>query len=101
MHGGLDISAQMNTPVKAPASGIVVVAGSEKSLGNVIVVSHGYGYKTTYGHLSKIKVRAGQTVKRGDLLGLVGTTGLSTGPHLHYEIEAHGTALDPLKYIID
>jgi murein DD-endopeptidase MepM/ murein hydrolase activator NlpD len=101
MHGGLDISAPMSTPVKAPASGIVVVAGPEKSLGNVIIVSHGYGYKTTYGHLSKIKVRAGQTVKRGEIIGEVGNTGLSTGPHLHYEIEVNGAGIDPLKHIID
>lgn len=101
MHGGVDISAPMHTPVIAPAAGTVVTAGSEKSLGNVIVVSHGYGYKTIYGHLAKLIVRTGQTVKRGDVLGEVGSTGLSTGPHLHYEIEVNGNAVDPIKYVID
>ena len=101
MHGGLDISAPMSTPVKAPAAGIVIASGPEKSLGNVIVVSHGYGFKTLYAHMSKLRVRTGQNVKRGDLIGEVGNTGLSTGPHLHYEIELNGAAVDPLKYIID
>ena len=101
MHGGIDISAPMRTPVISSAAGIVTMAGSEKSLGNAVVVSHGYGYKTTYGHLATVKVRAGQNVKRGDILGEVGNTGLSTGPHLHYEVEAHGSAVDPIKYIID
>jgi len=101
MHGGLDISAPMSTPVKAPAAGTVIAVGPEKSLGNVVVVSHGYGFKTLYAHLSKLRVRNGQTVKRGDVIGEVGNTGLSTGPHLHYEIELNGAAVDPLKYIID
>jgi len=101
MHGGIDISAPFHTPVKAPATGTVMTAGPEKSLGNVIVVSHGYGYKTSYGHLAKMKVKQGQTVKRGDILGEVGSTGLSTGPHLHYEIEINGNPVDPMKYIID
>jgi hypothetical protein len=101
MHGGLDISAPMNTPVKSPAAGYVMAAGPEKSLGNVIVLSHGYGFKTFYAHLSKMRVKTGQTVKRGDIIGEVGNTGLSTGPHLHYEIELHGQAVDPFRYIID
>jgi septal ring factor EnvC (AmiA/AmiB activator) len=101
MHGGLDISAPMSTPVKAPAAGFVIAAGPEKSLGNLVVLSHGYGFKTLYAHLSKVRVRTGQTVRRGDIIGEVGNTGLSTGPHLHYEIEIHGQAVDPFKYIID
>jgi hypothetical protein len=101
LHGGLDISAPMSTPVKAPAAGFVIAAGPEKSLGNVVVLSHGYGFKTLYGHLSKVRVRRGQTVRRGDIIGEVGNTGLSTGPHLHYEIEIQGHAVDPIKYIID
>ena len=101
MHDGLDISAPMYTPVISPAAGTVTMAGPEKSLGNVVVVSHGYGFKTSYGHLSKVKVRMGQNVKRGDILGEVGNTGLSTGPHLHYAVEVKGSAVDPLKYIID
>ena len=101
MHGGLDISSPMSTPVKAPATGTVIAVGPEKSLGNVVVLAHGYGFKTLYGHLSKLRVRTGQTVKRGDIIGEVGNTGLSTGPHLHYEIELKGTAIDPIKYIIN
>lgn len=101
LHSGLDISAPMSTPVKAPAAGFVITAGPEKSLGNVVVLSHGYGFKTLYAHLSKLRARMGQTVKRGDIIGEVGNTGLSTGPHLHYEIEIHGHAVDPFKYIID
>lgn len=101
LHGGIDISAPMHTPVLSVAAGTVVTAGPEKSLGNAIVVSHGYGYKTTYGHLSKVKVRAGQLIKRGEIIGEVGNTGLSTGPHLHYEVESNGSLVDPLKFIID
>jgi len=101
MHGGLDISAPMSTLVKAPAAGTVIAVGPEKSLGTVIVLSHGYGFKTLYAHLSKLRVKTGQTVKRGDIIGEVGNTGLSTGPHLHYEIELKGTAIDPTKYIIN
>jgi murein DD-endopeptidase MepM/ murein hydrolase activator NlpD len=101
MHGGLDISAPMRTPVVAPAAGTVAFAGSEAGLGNTVSLSHGYGMRTTYGHMDRLKVKTGQSVKRGEILGWVGNTGLSTGPHLHYEVEVSGTAVDPLKYIID
>ncbi len=101
MHGGVDISAPMYTPVVASAAGTVILAQFEAGLGNAVIVSHGYGLKTTYGHLAKLKVRDGQTVKRGDVIGWVGSTGLSTGPHLHYEVEHRGTGMDPLKFIID
>src|SRR2546428_9062158 len=95
MHGGLDISAPMSTPVKAPAAGTVIAVGPDKSLGNVDVVSHGYGFKTLYAHLSQLRVRNGQTVKRGDVIGEVGNTGLSTRPHLPYEIELNRAADHP------
>jgi len=101
MHGGIDISAPMYTPVIASAAGTVVLAQFEAGLGNAVIVSHGYGIKTTYGHMAKLKVRDGQAVKRGDVIGFVGSTGLSTGPHLHYEVEHRGTGMDPLKFIID
>ena len=101
MHGGLDITAPMRTPVIAPAGGTVHFAGSEAGLGNTVTLSHGYGMKTVYGHMDKIKVTTGQAVRRGDLIGWVGNTGLSTGPHLHYEVEVSGSSVDPLKYIID
>ena len=101
MHGGIDISAPMYTPVVAPAGGTVVLAQFEAGLGNAIIVSHGYGIRTTYGHLAKLKVKDGQKVTRGDVIGFVGSTGLSTGPHLHYEVEHRGAGMDPLKFIID
>ena len=101
MHGGIDISAPMHTPIVAAAGGTVILAQFEAGLGNAVVVSHGYGMKTTYGHLAKLKVRTGQVVKRGDVIGWVGSTGLSTGPHLHYEVEHRGAGMDPLKFIVE
>jgi hypothetical protein len=101
MHGGIDISAPMYTPIVASAGGTVTLAQFEVGLGNAVIVSHGYGMKTTYGHLAKLKVRAGQSVKRGDVIGWVGSTGLSTGPHLHYEVEHRGVGVDPLKFIVE
>ena len=101
LHSGVDITAPLHTPVIAPAAGTVTFAGNEAGLGNTATLLHGYGMRTIYGHMDKLKVKVGQNVKRGDLLGWVGNTGLSTGPHLHYEIEVSGTDVDPLKYIID
>ena len=101
IHGGVDITAPLRTPVIAPAAGTVAFASNEAGLGNTVGIAHGYGMRTIYGHMEKLKVKTGQNVRRGDLLGWVGNTGLSTGPHLHYEIEVSGTAVDPLKYIID
>lgn len=101
MHGGVDISAPLRTPVIAPAEGTVAFGGSDAGLGNTVTLSHGYGMRTIYGHMDKLKVKTGQHVRRGDVIGWVGSTGLSTGPHLHYEIEVSGTGVDPLKYIID
>ena len=100
MHSGVDITAPMRTPVIAPAAGTILFAGSEAGLGNTVTLSHGYGMKTVYGHMDKIKVKTGQTVKRGDVIGWVGNTGLSTGPHLHYEVEVKGSYVNPLQYII-
>ncbi len=101
MHDGLDITAPMRTPIIATAAGTVTFAGNEPGLGNTVSLVHGHGMRTVYGHMDKVKVKSGQTVKRGDLIGWVGNTGLSTGPHLHYEVEVAGKAVDPLKYIID
>jgi predicted secreted protein len=101
MHSGIDISAPMSTPVVAAAAGTVILAQFEVGLGNAVIVSHGYGIKTTYGHLAKVKVKTGQTVKRNDVIGWVGSTGLSTGPHLHYEVEKRGAGVDPLKFIVE
>ncbi len=101
LHGGIDISAPMHTPVIAPAGGTVMAAHSDSGLGNMVVLTHGHGMRTIYGHMSKVKVKTGQILKRGDLIGWVGSTGLSTGPHLHYEVEVKGSNVDPLKFIIE
>jgi murein DD-endopeptidase MepM/ murein hydrolase activator NlpD len=101
MHEGLDISNRIGTPVKASADGIVSDVGRDYSLGNVVVISHGFGMATRYCHLNKIFVRAGQKVKRGDKIAEVGTTGRSTGPHLHYEVRVNGIPVNPLRYILN
>jgi len=101
MHDGLDIGAAPNTSVQAPASGYVTSAGFDAKMGNVILVDHGYGIETEYGHLAKILVKQGQKVKRGDVIALVGSTGLSTGPHLHYMVKIKGQNVNPKNYILD
>jgi murein DD-endopeptidase MepM/ murein hydrolase activator NlpD len=100
-HYGLDIVATMGNPVVAPAEGFVAETNRSGLLGNSIVLSHGGGLTTLYGHLSKIGVRVGQKVKRGDLLGNVGSTGRSTGPHLHYEVRINGKPVNPYTYILE
>ncbi len=97
-HRALDIARSNGTPVKAADTGYVVVAGwSNEGYGNYIVIDHGNGYQTLYGHLSKIFVRAGDTVGQGAQIGLMGSTGRSTGPHLHFEIRKNGVQVNPLK----
>ncbi len=98
-HRAVDIAAQTGTPIIAPANGIVVKVTFNKRFGNLVVISHGDIYKTVYGHLEKVFVKPGDIVKKGDLIGLVGNTGLSTGPHLHYEIWKNGRPVNPLNYI--
>lgn len=98
-HKGQDISAPMGTPVIGTADGVVVIAGWQRGYGRVVYLDHGNGLSTRYGHLSRIDVVEGQTVKRGELLGLVGSTGRSTGPHLHYEVRMNGQAMNPLPYL--
>jgi hypothetical protein len=97
-HHGQDICAPYGTEVYATGSGRVIRAGWEGGLGNCIVIDHGYGYQSTYGHLSSIKVSAGSDIKRGDLIGLTGSSGTSTGPHLHYQIDLFGKFKNPLYY---
>lgn len=99
-HPGLDISAPTGTPVVATADGVVTLAGWDGSLGNAIRISHGFGIHTRYGHMSKLAVESGRKVKRGEVIGYVGSTGRSTGPHLHYEVYRDGEAVDPLAYIL-
>src|SRR5690349_5626342 len=100
-HPGLDISADKGDPVYSTADGKVVNASPNGGYGNLVVVDHGYGLETRYGHLSAFKVKLGQAVKRGDLLGLVGATGRATGSHLHYEVRANGRILNPLQLLLN
>ena len=101
-HAGLDISGPRGKTVRAPAKGKVVEAAYDSKIGNFIRINHRYGVETIYGHLSKLLVRDGQEVKRGDVLGLIGSTGrYSTGPHLHYQIAVNDKVVDPLQYILD
>ncbi|MDF2756710.1 MAG: uncharacterized protein K0S94_2302 [Nitrospira sp.] len=100
-HDGLDIGAAANAPVQAPAQGRVTSVGFDSKLGNVVKLDHGFGIETLYGHLAKALVKEGQRVKRGDVVGLVGSSGLATGPHLHYMVKVNGQTFDPSKYILD
>ncbi len=100
-HDGLDIGAAANAPVQAPAQGRVTAVGFDPKLGTLVKVDHGFGIETLYGHLAKSLVKEGQRVKRGDVIALVGSSGLATGPHLHYMVKVNGQALDPVKYILE
>lgn len=97
-HEGMDFSAPIGTAVHATGNGRVISAGWNSGYGNLIEVDHGYGYVTRYAHLSKILVKPGQSVGRGDLIGEVGNTGKSTGPHLHYEVRLKGQPQNPVNY---
>lgn len=99
MHEGMDFTAKTGTPIFASGDGIVIRADNSASgFGNHIVIRHGYGYETLYAHLSKYKCRAGQRVKRGDIVGYVGSTGRSEAPHLHYEVHKNGKVVNPLNF---
>lgn len=99
MHKGLDFTAPQGTPVYATGNGVVKEASfSAGGYGNHVIINHGYGYETLYGHMVKIKVRPGQKVKRGELIGWVGSTGKSTGPHCHYEVHVNGIEVDPVYF---
>ncbi|MDP1568634.1 MAG: M23 family metallopeptidase [Vicinamibacterales bacterium] len=99
-HPGLDISADRGSPVYATADGTVRHSSYQGAYGNLVIVDHGFGLETRYGHLSAFKVKAGDTVKRGDLVGLVGSTGRATGPHLHYEVRVNDRILNPLQMLL-
>jgi murein DD-endopeptidase MepM/ murein hydrolase activator NlpD len=101
MHEGLDIAASYFTPVVSVADGIVTLVGEEDNYGRTVVVDHGYGYSTRFGHLQNFFVRVGQKVRRGQKIGTVGNTGKSTGPHLHYEVRVNGVPTNPKNYILD
>lgn len=97
-HEGMDFTAPVGADIFATGNGTVVAAGWQQGYGNCVQINHGYGYLTLYGHMSAIKVRVGQQVKRGDVIGLVGNTGKSTGPHLHYEVHLKGKPMNPQNY---
>jgi murein DD-endopeptidase MepM/ murein hydrolase activator NlpD len=99
-HEGIDVTAPMGSPIEAPAAGVVTDAGWESGYGNTITIDHGYGVVTKFAHASKLLVRTGQRVERGQRIALVGNTGLATGPHLHYEVHVNGRPVDPLRYVL-
>jgi murein DD-endopeptidase MepM/ murein hydrolase activator NlpD len=99
MHAGLDFAAPQGTPIYATANGTITVAGNTgNGYGNHVVINHGYGYETLYGHMVKVKCSPGQHIKRGEIIGYVGSTGKSTGPHCHYEVHKNGKPLDPVYF---
>ena len=100
-HRGIDLVNKLGTPIKATAAGTIIFAGKELYWGNAIFIEHRDGIVSKYGHLSEIKVRRGAMVGRGDLIGLMGMSGRTTGPHLHYQIEINDKAVDPTKFVIE
>ncbi|MEQ1796610.1 MAG: M23 family metallopeptidase [Lacibacter sp.] len=99
MHAGLDFAAPQGTPIYATADGVVQTSGNTgNGYGNHVVINHGYNYETLYGHMVRVKARSGQKVRRGEVIGWVGSTGKSTGPHLHYEVHKNGNAIDPIYF---
>lgn len=99
MHEGLDFTCPAGTPIYATADGTVTTAGNKgNGFGNHVIINHGYGYETLYGHMLKVKVKEGQKVKRGEVIGYVGSTGKSTGPHCHYEVHKNGQKIDPIYF---
>ena len=100
-HEGWDIGARMGSSIRAPADGVVVVVGREAGYGKMVEIDHGYGITTRYGHNLKNLVKVGDRVKRGALIGLVGSTGRSTGPHLHYVVLLNGVPVNPKNYIFE
>ena len=101
IHRGIDIAGRMDTPVIAPADGVVRYAKDRRALGNAMSISHGYGIETIYGHLSEFRVKPGEKIRRGQVIALMGNTGRSTGPHLHYQVEVNGKPVNPQNYILD
>jgi len=99
-HVGIDVSAPMGSPIEAPAAGVITDAGWESGYGNTITINHGFGITTKFAHASKLLVKTGQKVSRGQRIALVGNSGLATGPHLHYEVHVNGRPVNPLKYVL-
>ncbi|MEI8141263.1 MAG: M23 family metallopeptidase [Chitinophagia bacterium] len=102
LHAGLDFSAPTGTPIYATSDGVVQIAGfSTDGYGNKVVINHGFGFQTLYGHMVRVKAKVGQSVKRGEVIGYVGSTGKSTGPHCHYEVIKRGAKVDPVYYFFN
>ncbi len=101
MHEGIDVATHMKAPIIAPANGIVTRVGYHRGYGNLVEIDHGYGVVTRFGHNSKNVVKLGQKVKRGNVIALVGSTGRSTGPHMHYEVLLNGVPVNPNSYIFE
>lgn len=101
LHAGLDIGGSVGTPVYSPADGVVIFTGMKEGFGNFIMLAHGYGIVSRYGHNSQNLVQAGQRVRRGEQIATIGNTGRTTGPHLHYEIMVDGQNVNPQKFILD
>jgi len=101
LHAGIDFAANIGAPVTATADGTVVVAGPFGAFGNTVQIDHGHGLTTVFAHMSRVDVRVGDEVRRGDRVGAVGNTGRSTGPHLHYEVRLNGIPQDPSRFILD
>lgn len=99
MHTGIDFTAPVGTPIYATGNGRVAAVGMDGGYGRRIIIDHGYSYTTLYGHMSRFAVKQGQQVRRGDLIGYVGNTGASTGPHLHYEVHKNGNPVNPVNFI--
>jgi murein DD-endopeptidase MepM/ murein hydrolase activator NlpD len=100
-HKGTDLAAELDTPIRAVSSGHIVFADPYAGYGNLVVIQHSRGVTTHYGHCDKIKIKPGQKVNAGDIIATIGSTGLSSGPHLHFEIRVNGEAIDPETIIPD
>jgi len=98
-HEGMDIAAQTGTPIVSPADGVIIKAGFGTGYGHMVEISHGYGIRTLFAHNSRLNVKAGQRIKRGDVIAYVGDSGSSTGPHLHYEVRVNGLPVNPVRYL--
>ena len=101
MHEGLDLANHVGSAIVATAAGVVTYAGARPGYGNLVTVNHGYGIQTQYGHISRVYVKLGEKVKRGQKIAAVGNTGRSTGPHVHYEVRVNGIPLNPYFYILE
>ncbi|MGE5086184.1 MAG: M23 family metallopeptidase [Bacillota bacterium] len=101
LHAGLDVAAAPGSPIYAPADGVVTFASYDEGYGKLVSIDHGFGVTTRFGHMSQIYVQVGQRINKWDVIGAVGNTGRSTGPHCHYEVRINGTPVDPINYILD